>query len=118
MGEPRHAIDGQIVLLAGAQASVTLDRLSELLADVHTYLSAYREYYDQQFERIDGENTVYYLAETDHWEGVRADLHLTERERDAIRRAHESQFTRDGRRLDREEEFEAALAIRTPVALS
>jgi len=112
----RHPLEGQIVLLAGAQASVTLEQLSRLLADVHGYLCRYREYYDRQFERIEGEETVYYLAGPDHWDRVAAALHLADREIDAVRRAHEAQFTRDGRRLGRTEEFEAALSIRSPVA--
>lgn len=113
----RHPLEGQIVLLAGAQASVTLEQLSRLLADAHSYLCRYREYYDRQFEQIEGESTVYYLAGPDHWEQVGTALHLAEREIDAVGRAHEAQFTRDGRRLGRTEEFEAALSIRSPVAL-
>lgn len=118
MSEPRHPIEGQIVLLAGAQASVTLEGLSELLAIVDSYLAEYRAYYESRFERIDGEQSVYYLAGTDHWNQLGSELHLTEREIDAVRRAHESQFTRDGRRLDREDEFETTLSIRCPVTIA
>jgi hypothetical protein len=114
----RHPIEGQIVLLAGAQASVTLERLSTLLAEVQTFLRTRREEYERNYECIETDDNVYHLAETDHWDEIRAQLGLEEREIDAVRRAHEAQFTRDGRRLGREDEFETALSIRTPVVMA
>jgi len=113
----RHPIEGQIVLLAGAQASVTLERLSELLPEVQTHLEAHRKEYERNYERIESDDNVYHLVEPDHWEQVGAVLGLDKREIDAVRRTHEAQFTRDGRRLDRTEEFESALSIRTPVVM-
>lgn len=114
----RHPIEGQIVLLAGAQASVTLERLSELLAEVQIFLATRREEYERSYERIEGDDNVYHLAEADHWDEVRAEMGLEEREIDAVRRAHEAQFTRDGRRLERADEFETALSIRSPVVIA
>jgi hypothetical protein len=110
-----HPIEGQVVLLAGARASVPLNRLSELLARVHGHLVDRRERYEREFERVDADDTVYYLAGSGHWATVADDLGLTDREIDAVQRTHETQFLRDGRRLDRSEEFEAALDIRQPV---
>lgn len=112
-----HPIEGQIVLLAGAKSSVTLKRLSALLEDVQRHLAESRTEYERQFECIEGPDTEYYLAGVDHWENVASALDLTSRERDAVRRAHEAQFRRDGRRLDREEEFERTLSIRCPVVI-
>lgn len=112
-----HPIEGQVVLLAGARASVPLHRLSDLLARVHDHLTDRRERYEREFERVDADDTVYYLAGGDHWAAVADDLDLTDREADAVRRAHERQFLRDGRRLDRTAEFEAALDIRQPVVV-
>ena len=117
MSTPSHPIEGQIVLLAGAQASVTLPQLSALLERVHGHLAERRESYERRFECIECPDTVYYLVGIDHWDCVAADLHLEDREIDAVRRAHEEQFRRDGRRLDRLAEFETALDIRHPVAL-
>ena len=114
---PTHPIEGQIVLLAGAQASVTLQRLSALLAEVQRHLAPSRAAYERRFERLEGAEHVYYLAGLDHWERVGDDLGLSEAETDAVRRAHEAQFRRDGRRLDRTEEFETALEIRHPVVI-
>lgn len=113
-----RAIEGQIVLLASAKASVTLARLSELVERVERYLRERRETYDQDFERIDGiGGTRYYLTEPEHWDQIGSNLGFDARETDAVRRSHEAQFRRDGRRLDRVEEFESALEIRTVVAI-
>lgn len=112
------AIEGQIVLLASAKASVTLSRLSELVDRTGRYLRENRESYVRDFERIDGvDGTDYFLTEPDHWEGIGAELGFDARETDAVKRSHEAQFRRDGRRLGRDEEFASALEIRTVVAI-
>lgn len=114
----RHPIEGQIVLLAAAQASVTLEHLSKLLARAQPALRQRRDEYDRQYERIDGSGgVVYYLAETGHWADVGASLGFADREVDAVRRTHTAQFRRDGRRLGRSAEFESALELRDAVAL-
>ncbi|MES3518338.1 MAG: hypothetical protein PPP58_11820 [Natronomonas sp.] len=111
-------IEGQIVLLAGAKASVTVERLFELVADAQETIRERRERYERRYERIEGtDNRVYYLVERDHWKGLCADLDLGERECDSLQRAHAEQFRRDGRRLDRAEEFESALDLRAVVAV-
>ena len=118
MSEHTHPIEGQIVLLAGAQASVPLRRLSTLLEHVQRHLGPDRETYARRFECIDGETRVYYLLGDGDWERVGEELDLDEREVAAVKRAHREQFLRAGRRLDREAEFETALEIRQPVAVA
>jgi hypothetical protein len=118
MSDQSHPIEGQVVLLAGARASVPLQRLSPLLDRVQRHLADQQQAYERQYERVDADGTVYYLAGSDHWPAVGDALDLAENEVDAVRRAHEKQFLRDGRRLDREAEFEAALDIRQPVVLA
>jgi hypothetical protein len=118
MSERRRAIEGETVLLAGAQASVTLSRLSTLLDCTARHLVDRRESYDRQFERVDGTDGVsYYLTESAHWDTVGARLEFEDRETDAVRRTHETQFERDGRRMGRTEEFETTLEIRGVVAM-
>jgi hypothetical protein len=108
-----HPIESQIVLLAGAQASVTLTRLSELVSTAHEYIENHRNEYDQQFERIDDASGLsYYLVDSSHWDEIGAALELDDREVDALRRVHSLQFERAGRRLNRLEEFETAMEIR------
>jgi len=114
-----HPIEGQIVLLAGSKASVPLPQLSDLLDRVQHHLADERDTYEQGFERIDGtRDAIYYLAPADHWAEVGADLDLSGREIDAVARAHADQFRRDGRRLDRQDEFETTLEIRGVVAIA
>lgn len=112
-----HAIEGQVVLMAGAKASVSLSRLSELLERFQTHLDGDRDEYDRRFECLDGSaDVIYYLVPAGHIGTVGSELGFTDRESDAIRRSHQAQFERDGRRLGRGEEFEAALEIRDVVA--
>ncbi|WP_336358414.1 hypothetical protein [Haloarcula sp. CGMCC 1.6347] len=119
MADPSYPIEGQIVLLAGTQASVPLDRLPDLLGKVQTYLRANRATYDREYERISGPREADYVcAESGHWDSIGTKLGLSDRERDAVRRAHATQFERDGRRLDRSEEFETTLEIRDVLAVS
>jgi hypothetical protein len=114
----RHPLEGQVVLLGAARASVTLEHLSKLLARAQPALRQRRESYDRQYERLEGsDGVVYYLAETGHWADVGASLGFADREVDAVRRTHTAQFRRDGRRLGRREEFESALELRDAVAL-
>ncbi|MDS0220502.1 hypothetical protein NDI54_03955 [Haloarcula sp. S1AR25-5A] len=119
MADPSYPIEGQIVLLAGTQASVPLDQLPDLLERVQTYLREHRAAYDREYERINGPRAADYVCvEAGHWDTIGADLDLGEREQDAVRRAHDAQFERDGRRLDRSEEFEATLEIRDVLAIT
>jgi len=112
-------IEGQIVLLAGAKASVTVRRLYELVSTAQEAIHERRERYERRYERIDGtDDRVYYLVETDYWNGLCAGLDLGERECDSLRRVHAEQFRRDGRRLDRAEEFESALELRSVVTVA
>ena len=119
VGEVTHPIEGQVVLLAGAQASVPLSDLSALVERTQKHLAGRREIYERRFERIDGPgDAVFYLAEDGCWATVGKELGFSDRETDAVRRSHESQFRRAGRRLDRTDEFETALEIRDVVAIA
>jgi hypothetical protein len=119
MEVPSHPIEGQIVLLAGAKASVSLTRLSDLLADVQGHLAARTDEYQRQFEHIDARGDgVYVLAEGGHWETLGSELDFTKREAQAVSRTHKAQFERDGRRMSREKEFETTLEIRDVLAVN
>lgn len=113
-----HPIEGQVLLLAGAQASVTLTHLSDLITRANEHVSTQQADYEREFERIDDpEGPVYYLVDGSYWEGVGTTLGLERREVEALRRVHALQFQRAGRRLDRLEEFETAMEIRDVVAM-
>jgi hypothetical protein len=114
--DPPHPIESQILLVAGAKASVTLTQLSELLARAQDYVRPRAETFERQFERIDGpDGLAFYLSTDSYWNEVGDALELTDREVDAVRRAHAEQFRRAGRRLGRIDEFESTLEIRDVV---
>ncbi|WP_135536261.1 hypothetical protein [Halostella pelagica] len=111
-------IEGQVLLVAGAKASVAPERLPALVDQVQAALEPRADRYRRQFECVhEDEDRAVFLAAPDHWATLGEDLGLRERERNAIRRAHEEQVHRIGRRTDREAEFETALEIRTPVVI-
>jgi len=113
--ERTHPIEGQVLLLAGARASVTLGRLSELTERAHRHHVG-RDGLKRRYERIDGtDGRTYFLVDVGHWREVGEELGLARREADALRRVHAEQFRRDGRRLDRLAEFETSLEIREVV---
>jgi hypothetical protein len=116
MSSQSHPIDGQIVVFAGAKASVPPERLSELLFEVQADLGPRIDDYRRGYERIHEtpERSVF-LVETSHWETVGDRLGFERREWDAVRRAHEEQFLRIGRNEKRNAEFENALEIRDVV---
>lgn len=112
-GEP---IEGQIMLLTAAKASVSPTRLPDLVDLAQAHLGPELERYRREYERLyAGEDLEAFLVEWGHWDDLGERLEFSERERSAVRRAHEEQLLRIGRRTDREDEFETALEIREPV---
>jgi hypothetical protein len=118
MSESTHPIEAQVLLVAGATASVPPERLSALVERAQRYVQPRQEAYERASERVAGtDGLAYYLVDAGHWADVGDDIDLDRRESDAVRRAHTEQFKRDGRRLDRSEEFETALEIREVVVV-
>ena len=114
-GEP---IEGQILVLTAAKASVAPTRLPDLVDRAQAQLASERERYRREYERVHADaRREAFLVEWGHWDELGDELGLTERERAAVRRAHEEQLLRIGRRTDREETFETALEIREPVCI-
>ncbi len=113
-----NPIEGQVILLAGAKASVPLRRLPTLLSRAAVVLSDRRESYDRRYERLhEDDDRRYYAVESDHWTGLGDELGFDDRETDAVRRAHTEQLLRAGRRADRREEFQTTLEIRECVVI-
>lgn len=114
-GEP---IDGQILLLTAAKASVGPQRLPDLVdlvqADLRPRFDAYAREYEVAYETDD---YAAFFVEDGHWESIRERLGFSEREIDAVRRSHHEQLGRYGRHHDRSEEFERALEIRDCVLI-
>jgi hypothetical protein len=114
-GDP---IDGQVLLVAAAKASVGPQRLPELVEVVQSHLCdrlpEYRREYEIAFEDPD---RLGFFVEADYWSDLGRRLGLGERERDAVERVHTEQLRRVGRETDREEAFDAALDIREAVVI-
>ncbi|MFC4247980.1 hypothetical protein ACFOZ7_13680 [Natribaculum luteum] len=112
-GDP---IEGQVLLLTAAKASVPPSRLPTLVDRVQADLGPRLEEYRRQYEcAYESDDLVAFFVEWGHWDDIGDRLDLEEREQAAVRRAHEEQLLRIGRRDDREEEFETALEIRDPL---
>ncbi|NGM68433.1 hypothetical protein G6M89_05320 [Natronolimnobius sp. AArcel1] len=112
-------IDGQVLLLTAAKASVAPNRLPTLVDRAQTALEADLERYRREYECVYANDGSYeaFLVEWGHWDELGEQVGLETRECAAVRRAHEEQLLRAGRRADREEEFETALEIREPVLI-
>ena len=114
-----HPIEAQLVLLAGSRASVPMDRLPTLIEAAQRHIDENRETYGRRYERIDGaRDATYFCVDDGFWDDLGPELGFNRRETDAVRRAHEAQFLRDGRRLDREAEFESTLELRDVVTVA
>jgi hypothetical protein len=114
-GDP---LDGQVLILAAAKASVPAERLPELVDRVQADLGPRFEAYRRAYEAVhESPGRWVFLVPLDHWESVGDRLGLTVREREAVRRAHEEQLRRVGSETDRREEFESALDIRSAVVV-
>ena len=109
-GDP---LDGQVLVLAAAKASVTPARLPRLVDRAQAHLGPKLAAYHRRYECVAEESDrSVFLVERGHWSEVGADLDFDEREVDALRRAHAEQLRRIGTVTGRREEFESALDIR------
>jgi len=112
-----YPIEGAALVKTAALASVPAERLPGLLARVQADLGPRTEEYRRRYERIAAEpDRETFLVEPDHWKGVADRLDLSDRERDAVARAHEAAVERAGGD-DRRAEFETALEIRSGVVI-
>ncbi|QLK25160.1 hypothetical protein HYG81_13805 [Natrinema zhouii] len=114
-GQP---IEGQVLVLTAAKASVPPTRLPDLVERAQVALGSDLERYRREYERLYADADLeIFLVDWGHWEEIGDEIDVTDRELSAIRRAHEEQLLRIGRRTDREDEFETALEIREPVVI-
>lgn len=114
-GDP---FDGEVLMLAGAKASLSPRRLPSLVDTAQAHLGAELDRYRREYEAIvEDDDLVVFLVEPDHWERLGETLGLDDRERAALERVHEEQLLWTGNDVDRREEFESALEIRGVVAI-
>ncbi|WP_254522456.1 hypothetical protein [Natrinema caseinilyticum] len=114
-GDP---IEGQVLLLTAAKASVPAAALPDLVERTQELLGPEIDRYRREYERLcTDEDRDLFLVPRGHWDELGEALDGTDRERAAVRRAHEEQLLRIGRRTGRESEFETALEVREPVVI-
>ncbi|MFQ3320607.1 MAG: hypothetical protein ACI80F_002693 [Natronomonas sp.] len=111
-------LDGNALILAAAKASVSGERLPDLIDSLQRTLRSRLPEYGRHYECVyeDDEQAVF-LAEEGHWETLGEELELNDREWKAARRAHKEHLRRLGSELDRRQEFETALDLREPVVI-
>jgi hypothetical protein len=113
-----YPIDGTALVKTAALASVPAERLPALLVRVQADLGPRIDDYRRRYERIAVESDrETFLVEPDHWEAVGERLGLSDRERDAVARAHEAAVERAGAGRTSRDEFETALEIRSGVVI-
>jgi hypothetical protein len=114
-GDP---LDGEVLLMAGAKASVAPARLPALVDRIQAELGPRIDEYRRGYECVhEDPDRAAFLADADHWKRVGEEFGLHERERDAVRRAHAEQLRRIARRTDRETSIDSALEIRAAVVI-
>ncbi|TKX75138.1 hypothetical protein EXE46_05840 [Halorubrum sp. GN11_10-6_MGM] len=113
-----YPIEGTALVKTAALASVPAARVPALLARVQADLGPRIDAYRRRYERIAVEpDRETFLVEPDHWDAVADRVGLSERERDAVVRAHEAAVERIGSGSGRREEFDTALEIRSGVVI-
>jgi hypothetical protein len=111
-------LDGQVLVLTAAKASVSPKTLPDLLRRVQADLGPRLDDYRREFELVDEDDErATFLVPSDHWERVGERLGFGRRETDAVERAHTEQLRRVAKGLDRRDEFETALEIRSAVVV-
>ena len=113
-----YPIEGTALVKTAALASVPAARVPDLLARVQSELGPRIERYRRRYERIAAESDrEAFLVEPDHWASVGDRVGLSERQRDAVVRAHEAAVERIGSGAGRRDEFDTALEIRSGVVI-
>jgi hypothetical protein len=106
-------LDGDVLLFAGAKASISPDRLPPLVRRVQRHLAPRLDEFDRTYECVAREDDrLVFLVPTDFWTDLGDELGLERRESDALRRAHDQQLRRLGTQTGRRDEFVTALEIR------
>lgn len=110
--------DGTVLVQAGGLASIPPAQLPPLLERVQADIAPRLDEYRREYERVVTEPEIeVFLVPPAHWDRLGDRLALSDRERDAVVRAHETQLERLGSVHGRRAEFESALEIRSAVVV-
>lgn len=112
-------IDRRTIEVAAGATAVSTVGLPELVRLAQVELAANVEAYRRWYECVhETEDRCMFLVDAGHWGTIADRLQLDAHEADALRRTHEEQLKRVGRRTGREREFEIALEIREAVVVA
>jgi len=115
---PDGPLNGNAIVLAAAKASVSGERLPELVDRAQSLLADRHDRYERRYERIhEDDDAAVFLVEEGHWADLGAELDLECREWKALRRVHGEHLKQLGGALDRRAEFETALDVREAVVI-
>ena len=113
-----NPIEGQVLVLTAAKASVGGKRVPDLVAEARREIEPRADDLRRKYECVHEDDVrAVFLAPEGFWEQVGGDLDWSRREYEAVARAHAEQLLRVGKREDREEEFETALEVREAVVI-
>ncbi|WP_276298944.1 hypothetical protein [Halorussus lipolyticus] len=113
-----NPIEGQVLVLTAAKASVSGERVPELVAEARRELEPRGDELRRKYERVHADDVrEIFLAPGEFWAEVGDDMGWERREEEAVARAHAEQLLRVGRRENREAEFETALEVREAVVI-
>jgi hypothetical protein len=113
-----NPIEGDVLVLTAAKASVGGQRVPDLVAEARREIEPRAEELRRKYECVHEDDVrSIFLAPEGFWQEVGDDRDWSRREYEAVARAHAEQLRRVGRREDREEEFEAALELREAVVV-
>ncbi|WP_134671388.1 hypothetical protein [Halorussus marinus] len=113
-----NPVEGQVLVLTAAKASVDGRRLPELVAAGRRAVEPRVDEFRRRFECVHEDDVrAVFLAPEGFWAEVGEALGWSRREHEAVARAHAEQLLRVGGREDRREEFETALDLRAAVVV-
>lgn len=114
-GEP---LDGNALVLAAAKASVSGERLPDLVDRTQEHLGARLPEYGRSYECVhEDETQAVFFVERGHWADLGGALGFEQREWESVERAHEEHLEQLGDDLGRPREFETALDLREVVVV-
>lgn len=113
-----NPIEGQVLVLTAAKASVGGRRVPDLVAEARRELEPQSEDLRRRYECVHEDDVrAVFLVPEEFWAEVGEDLGWADRECKAVARAHAEQLLRVGGREGRESEFETALDVREAVVI-
>ncbi len=119
MGAPAEPINGPVVKITAAKASIAAERVLPLLDRVQDHLDHRAATIAREYElAYKQQGQAGYFVDEAFWQAVGARVDLDRRELDAVRRAHNEQLRHAGRRQGRRAEIESALEIRDCVLVN